>query len=308
MSLSGASDSFRVVTWWLVSFQVTGQDTLSVAASPLLYHAIFNATKEVLLPKEELEQRPEGFHSVYDKWLTSQPVMRNQSTLILYPSVSQHLARLGLVEQYKGVDFANEPHHFHREEDSEPGGILKNYIESASQEIRPHIRPLDMFGSYAPFVNLGGIPSVDLSFVRHSFEERHSENEEFEKFAFNRLPYPLLHTQYDNADALEKYVDPGFAYHKMASQILAEVIRDLSDSLFLPFNLLDYAQLLRDFFIKSNHLHGAIIKEHRAYDNDAILDLLHRLDMSESFGAGCHQFHQVLMLSLSRSLPRYRVP
>lgn len=254
-----------------------------MAASPLLYHAIFNATKEVLFTQNS--QKAEGFHSVYDKWLSSQPVMRNMSNLILYPSVVDHLERLGIGEQFQQKEFVRDPHHFRREETSDPGGFLKTYTESAFQELRPHIRPLDMFGSYAPFISMAGIPSIDLSFVKHTMEERLSENDEFEKIAFNRLPYPLLHTQYDKLAAIEKFVDPEYIYHKMATQILAEVARDLCDSLFIPFNVFDYAQLLRDFYIKSNQLHSAIIKEHKSFENgdNSNSELMDQLDMSKCY-------------------------
>ena len=140
-----------------------------------------------------------------------------------------------------------------------------------------------MFGSYAPFISMAGIPSIDLSFVKHTIEEKLSENEEFERIAFNRLPYPLLHTQYDQAAVIERFVDPEYKYHKIASSILAEIARDLCDSLFLPFNIFDYAQLLRDFYIKTHQLHRAIIKEHKSMDIDdsANLELMNQLDMSK---------------------------
>ncbi|KAH7639834.1 hypothetical protein HUG17_3867 [Dermatophagoides farinae] len=41
----------RAVAYINVNLVVNGNDTLSVAASPLLYHSIFNATKDVFLPR-----------------------------------------------------------------------------------------------------------------------------------------------------------------------------------------------------------------------------------------------------------------
>lgn len=265
----------------LVPPKVTGNDTLSVAASPLLYHAIFNATKEVVLPPTEHSERSENFDSVYDKWIVSMPVMRNSSTLILQPSIVEHLAEYGV----DGVDksqFVRNRNFFHREESSDPGTIFKTYLESAFREMRPHIRPLDMYGSYAPFYTIAGIPILDISFVQLSKDERDNrvESDEFEKFAFGHTPYPLLHTQYDDIEAIVRFIDPKFQYHKVVGQILAEVVRDLADSLFLPFNLFDYAQLLKDFYVKSMHLHSAIILSNKNDEESANLDFMY-LDMSE---------------------------
>lgn len=36
--------------------------------------------------------------------------------------------------------------------------------------------------------------------------------------------------------------------HVTVARVAGELVRDLADSLFLPFNLFDYAQLLRDLY------------------------------------------------------------
>lgn len=212
------------------------------------------------------------------------PVMRNSSTLILQPNIVEHLSSYGVTQKIDQGKFLNR-RHFHREESSEPGTILKTYLESAFREVRPHIRPLDMHGSYAPFFTMAGVPILDVSFVKLNKDKRENseESEEFEKFIFSHSPYPLLHTQYDNIEAVEKFVDAHFQYHKVVTQILAEVVRDLADSLFLPFNIFDYAQLLKDFYIKSMHLHTAIILNNKNLDNPDRADLdFMILDMSMS--------------------------
>ena len=246
-------------------------------ASPLLYHAIFNATKEVLLPKTELDQRPENFQTVYDKWLTGEPIMRNATTLVLNQNITSHLKQLGLkeLENFHRSDL----HQFRREESAEPGSILKTYLSSALAEIRPNVRPLDMFGSYAPFVSMAGIPSIDLSFVRRNYDTDPLENDEYERISFNHMPYPLLHTQYDRFETMERFIDPEFRYHQVAGQVMSELIRDLADSLFLPFNILDYAQLLKDFYLKSTQLHNIILPSFDQNDHN----LMNQLDMSKCY-------------------------
>lgn len=279
--------------------QVSGRDTLNVIASPLLYHAVFNATKEVLLPKAETEQKAEGFNTVYDKWFTSQTVMRNRSNLILNlgpGGIDERLKALGVLgEGPEGSHtFTRDAHHFRHEEASETGDLLRSYAESAMQESRPHIRPVDMLGSYAPFITMVGIPSVDVAFVEHAdiahqktFSSSASsslsahEDESFEDLVYQSRPYPLLHTQYDQAEAIEKFVDPGYQYHLIVAQVLAEMVRNLCDSLFLPFNLLDYAQLLRDFYLKSAQLHNNIIREYKSNSDNSSLEMMSRLDLSK---------------------------
>lgn len=271
-------------------------------ASPLLYHAVFNATKEVLLPKVETEQKAEGFNTVYDKWFSSQTVMRNRSNLILSPEsggggVEERLKALGVLTEGSLATLNRDAHHFRHEEASETGDLLRSYAESAMQESRPRIRPVDMLGSYAPFLTMVGIPSVDVAFVEHAdiahqktFSSSSSsssslsaahEDESFEDLVYQSRPYPLLHTQYDQAAAIERYVDPGYQYHFMVNQILAEMVRNLCDSLFLPFNLLDYAQLLRDFYLKSAQLHSNIIREYKSNSDNSSLQLMSRLDLSK---------------------------
>ncbi|EEC18481.1 glutamate carboxypeptidase, putative [Ixodes scapularis] len=58
-------------------YPATRASALSVSASPLLYHAVFNATKQV----------PEGARTVYDQWARVFPMRRNVSHLLFPPSV-----------------------------------------------------------------------------------------------------------------------------------------------------------------------------------------------------------------------------
>ncbi len=230
--------------------------------------------------------------------------MRNRSALVLFPGVEERLREVlgGEYPGEVGLGHADQ-HHFRHEEASEAGDLLKSYAQSAMQESRPRVRPVDMLGSYAPFLTMVGVPSVDVGFVEHATGEEgggsrrssltaHSHaqttTEEESSAAFEDLlypsrPYPLLGTQYDQAVAVERFVDPGYAYHLTVEQVLAELVRSLADSPFLPFNLLDYAQLLRDFSVKSTQLAGNIMREYRSNADNTSLQLMARLDLSKSF-------------------------
>lgn len=209
----------RAVAYINIDAIVIGNTSLNVAASPLLYHAIFNATKEVCNPNDE--EVINGVMRVYDSWKLSFPLHRNISRLIFPEQVTGD-------ESFLDYEFFLDP------EPEIPSKLLDNFLKSAMLKIRPRIRSLDGRGSYSTFTR-AGIPAVDMAFI-HDTRPAHAT-------------YPLYHTEYDVFDAIEKFVDPKFKYYSTIVKILGELLRDLADSLFLPFNLFDYAQVLHDFYL-----------------------------------------------------------
>nr|XP_027200501.1 N-acetylated-alpha-linked acidic dipeptidase 2-like [Dermatophagoides pteronyssinus] len=261
----------RAVAYINVNLVVNGNDTLSVAASPLLYHSIFNATKDVFLPRRSTSQsssikQQDNFNSIYDKWIVSMPKMRNKSTLIFQPNIFNSMKMFDIENQTDTIDEKEilEKNHqqFHRQESADPGSILKTYLESAFQEVRPHVRPLDMYGSYAPFYTMAGIPVADISFINiddNDNDEKIDIEDDIEHITINHMPYPLLHSQYDRIEALENFIDPDYRYHVTIAQILVHLVENLADSSFIPFNLFDFAQILNDFYVKTLHMYNVII-------------------------------------------------
>ncbi|KFM79964.1 N-acetylated-alpha-linked acidic dipeptidase 2, partial [Stegodyphus mimosarum] len=210
----------RAVAYINADILVAGNSSIRVVASPLLYNAIFNATKEVLNPNDN--ERAEGLKTVYDAWLITFPNKRNISNL-LYPKYSQVIS----VEDYD--DFIIKP------PTNNHSSLLDSYIKNAMQIKRPKIREMDMRGSYAPFFVHAGIPAIDVSYVHDS--------------TMSSSSYPLHHTEFDNFEFVKRFIDPSFKYHASVTKVLGELLRDLVDSLFLPFNLFDYAQVLQDFYV-----------------------------------------------------------
>ncbi|KAK7098631.1 N-acetylated-alpha-linked acidic dipeptidase 2-like [Littorina saxatilis] len=82
-----------------------------------------------------------------------------------------------------------------------------------------------------PFVHLLGVP------VTHS---RYSFVEEDGVLVYHVRNYPLYHTVYDTMP-LAAMMDPNFAVSKAVAAIMAELTRDLADSLILPIQPRDYA-------------------------------------------------------------------
>lgn len=225
----------RAVAYINSDIIVIGNGSLTVAASPLLYNAVFNATKEVPNPNEKDTEAK----TVYDKWLSTFPLMRNSSAMLFPSGISKTL------EDESGYDYEAQVFtpikshsSFKPEEIGQSGSLLKSYMDSAMLQVRPKVRQLDMRSVYAPFFTLVGIPVVDVTYTHSS-----------ESYTSLLMGYPLLHTQYDDVKLVEKFIDPDYRYHKAVTQVLGEIVRDLADSLFLPFNLLDYAQVLKDFYL-----------------------------------------------------------
>lgn len=248
----------RAVAYINSDILAVGNSSLSVAASPLLYQVIFNATKQVVHPGYR-PRTPAA--TLYDSWLSSFPLTRNSSQLV-YASSSSHadLTDEQLLDLSRRVD-----------DSIEPESLLTSYVNAASVRIRPKVRSLDTRSVYAPFFMRAGIPALEVTFIP-SASDKESASE----------TYPLIHTQYDTMDLLQKF-DKDLHYHSAVTQVIGEVIRDLADSLFLPFNLLDYAQVLRDFFV-SLHLHSSLFNTN-GLDFDVLDSAI------KNFSAAALKFH-----------------
>lgn len=217
----------RAVAYINADIVAVGNASVSVAASPLLYQAIFNATKQV--------QHPDGKkESVYDKWHLTFPTERNYTTMLFgkkydsgaldYTDIERQNHQL---ENNPSIDYA-EP---------AVGSLLASYINAAMVLYRPRVRPLDMRSASAPFFTFAGVPALEVTYVPEPSDRTATSPS-----------YSRIHTQYDNAELIDMF-DKDYVYHRAVTQTLGEIIRNLADSLFLPFNLLDYAQMLRDMFV-----------------------------------------------------------
>lgn len=260
----------RAVAYININQVVLGNETLSVTASPMLYQIVFNATKEVSLPSVHEDQRKEDMNSVYDRWLVSTPIMRNQSTMVVTPTLLKELTP----QQDTDKLMYKDRHHFRHEEPSEPGTILQTYLESSLQQIRPLIRRPGMHSSFTSFMTIAGIPFVDLGFVSmFHLDDKNWHDKEDSAKSFPVQPYVLLHTQYDTLESIEEFVDPEFLHHRLAGQLYGQIIQELTDTVFLPFNLLHYCQLLKDFQVKTQQLYNAIVLNDQSISDSMFLDL-----------------------------------
>lgn len=216
----------RAVAYIDLGQPVLGTTSLSVAASPLLYHAVFNATRQV-------PAGGKGGRTVYEQWVATFPKHRNVSRLLFPPRGTTPPPLPTEEGEEEGLDvFQAEPH-----------GLLQSYRHAAMLPVRPAVRGMDVDGSYAAFFSLAGIPVVQMSYVDDILQK------------MSRVPFPRKHTQYDRFSLFREHVDPELRAHAAVAAVAGELVRTLADSLFLPFNLFDYAQLLKDLSF-SLHLHA----------------------------------------------------
>ena len=149
--------------------------------------------------------------------------------------------------------------------------ILFNVIILQTNE--PYVNHLGYNGDYIPFAYQAGIPSMDIRFT--NIDQNISRT------------YPTHGTGYDSLKYY-KTIDPDFRFLETCSQFLVYLIRQLSDSLLLPFDVMEYSNVLREALdgiekysetrveqLPASSNTNAEFKDYLR-DNDVSLDLLDR--------------------------------
>jgi N-acetylated-alpha-linked acidic dipeptidase len=83
---------------------------------------------------------------------------------------------------------------------------------------------------YTPFLQHLGVPSLDMGFGGD---------------------YGVYHSAYDSFSWMSRFGDPTFVYHVAAAQLWGTVAMRLADAEGLPFDYVDYAKQIREFFNES---------------------------------------------------------
>lgn len=232
----------RAVAYLNCDLVVAGNHSAAIAASPLLYQVLFNSTKQVVNPN--INEMPHQ-ETVYDAWKELHHVTKKDevdaNTKLTDPELEKVLDDYEAVES-KLPKGAVSGHSGEGSDDGfgAPGGILNEYRKSATVRTRPKVRKLDLESIYSPFFLYAGIPVVDVRYA--GFVGGGNNNSTLLEDMM-----PLIGTKYDNLATIQ-HIDPHLKYHVAVAQILSEILRDLSDSIFLPFNLLDYAVTLKDSY------------------------------------------------------------
>lgn len=240
----------RAVAYLNCDLIVTGNRSASIAASPLLYQVIFNATKQVTNPNLS-ESQPQP--TVYDVWKDVHHVSKIDEAQASAHTDPEFEKVLDEYEQPvpKLTKEAMEENENNTDGFGLPGSILHEYKKSAFVKTRPRVRRLDLQSIYSPFFLYAGIPVIDVRFSGFTGVNGTDIVEDM---------LPLIGTKYDNLATI-KQIDPHMKYHVAVAQSLAEMLRHLSDSIFLPFNLLDYSVTLKESFAHFVARYGKAFKQ-----------------------------------------------
>ncbi|KAM6945087.1 aminopeptidase NAALADL1 [Lycodopsis pacificus] len=118
--------------------------------------------------------------------------------------------------------------------------VYDNWIRYANRTSSAH-GPIPKMGylsgagsDYAAFVHYLGITSMDISYT-------------YDRSKTNARIYPAYHTAYDTFDYASKFIDPGFVSHQAIARTAGNILIRLADSLVLPLNCSDYAEILEDY-------------------------------------------------------------
>uniref|UniRef100_A0A915IRY2 Uncharacterized protein n=1 Tax=Romanomermis culicivorax TaxID=13658 RepID=A0A915IRY2_ROMCU len=96
----------------------------------------------------------------------------------------------------------------------------------------PYIKLAGGGSDHKSFISFVGVPACDL---RYELKEPiHSS-------------YPLYHTMYEIDWTIENLADPDFETLLTLSRVMGEITRSVADSLVIPFNVTDYAVILREY-------------------------------------------------------------
>ncbi|CAK9301359.1 unnamed protein product [Gordionus sp. m RMFG-2023] len=139
-----------------------------------------------------------------------------------------------------------------------------------STDNQPRIGVLGSGSDFVAFVNIAGVPSIDMRYM-------------FDRKRMDISTYPLYHTRHDTFFDAINYIDPDFVYHKAVSQYWGELARVLADSYVLPFTPFHYGKALKRF------LHGIV----QAYDTTIIRNDINLNPLTEAvkdFQDGCLAF------------------
>ena len=215
----------RAVAYLNCDLVITGNHTATIAASPLLYQVVYNATRVVRNPNFH-----QDLHTVYDAWKDAHHTTKTDE-------VSKELMDVSLD---KLINDINKMPPSLKPDSRDPIAGLREFWMSATVKMRPKMRRLDLQSIYSPFFLYAGIPVVDVRYSGFS-------NNQTGRAPLTEDMLPMIGTKYDNLAAI-LHIDPHLKYHVTVAKILSEILRDLSDSVYLPFNLLDYAATLRDSY------------------------------------------------------------
>lgn len=109
---------------------------------------------------------------------------------------------------------------------------------------QPELPMLRKEGGFMPFVDLAGVPSLDVAF----------KNQETQGIYF-----PAMGTSYDTVELTDKFIDSNYQVHKMCRELLLALIWQWSEAVLLPYDLKELGARLSQEFNELNALYKTVL-------------------------------------------------
>ncbi|XP_054918041.1 N-acetylated-alpha-linked acidic dipeptidase 2-like [Dermacentor andersoni] len=121
---------------------------------------------------------------------------------------------------------------------------LNDLHAAAGESGQPDLPMLRKTGGFTPFMQLAGIPSLDVAFGNN---------------ASKGVYFPALGTSYDVFELADKFIDSGYKVHRMCRELLIALLWQWSEAVLLPYDLKELAGRLNMEFNELSVQHKELL-------------------------------------------------
>ncbi|XP_029454760.1 putative N-acetylated-alpha-linked acidic dipeptidase [Rhinatrema bivittatum] len=118
---------------------------------------------------------------------------------------------------------------------------------SAFDPALPHIGDLGSGSDYAPFLQILGISSLDITYT-------------YDK-SYSISSYPMYHSVYETYDLVSRLMDRDFKYHQAVARLWGEMALTLADNVILMFDCQNYAVMLEKILASIKTSYGTLLQK-----------------------------------------------
>ena len=115
----------------------------------------------------------------------------------------------------------------------ETRNYYQHFLKESTNNLDNSVNYIGDQGDFSSFAFQAGIPSMDIK-----FKDKINDD--------NPYLYPAQTTKYDTFKYFEDEIDRNYKTLETCAQLVVILIRELADSLLLPFNLLEYVRTLKE--------------------------------------------------------------
>ncbi|XP_058847643.1 N-acetylated-alpha-linked acidic dipeptidase 2-like [Acipenser ruthenus] len=112
----------------------------------------------------------------------------------------------------------------------------------------PHIGELGSASDYTAFLQIGGIPCIDMSYTYSK--------------TYKLSDYPMYHSAYETFDLVSRLVDRGFKYHQAVARLLGVMTMTLAEKVILDLDCTQYANKLERMVKDIQTHYGPLFEKH----------------------------------------------